>query len=64
MRRWEPGDVLASSERLLEVKRADFYLMNLAALLQVCALGIDLAVRWIVIWIFSKISYFGTFKCA
>lgn len=40
-------DVLASNERLLEVKEADFYFMNLAALLQVYALGIDLAVRWI-----------------
>lgn len=38
-------DVLASNERLLEVKEADFYFMNLAALLQVYALGIDLAVR-------------------
>lgn len=45
VRRWELGDVLASSERLLGVKRADFYLMNLAVLLQVYALGIDLAVR-------------------
>lgn len=51
MRRWEPCDVLARSERLSEVKRADFYLMNLAVLLQVYDLGIDLAVRWIVIWI-------------
>jgi len=33
VRRWELGKVLASSERLLEVKRADFYLMNLAVLL-------------------------------
>lgn len=64
VRRWELGDVLASSERLLGVKRADFYLMNLAVLLQVYALGIDLAVRWIAIWIFLKMSYFGTFKCA
>lgn len=48
----ELGEVVASSERLLEVKRADFYLMNLAALLQAYAPGIDLAVRWIVIWIF------------
>lgn len=41
----ELWDVLASNERLLEVKEADFYFMNLAALLQVYALGIDLAVR-------------------
>lgn len=41
----ELGEVVASSERLLEVKRADFYLMNLAVLLQAYAPGIDLAVR-------------------
>lgn len=41
----ELGKVVASSERLLEVKRADFYLMNLAALLQAYAPGIDLAAR-------------------
>lgn len=38
-------EVELGSERLLEVKRADFYLMNLAALLQAYAPGIDLAVR-------------------
>lgn len=41
----ELGEVVASSERLLEVKRADFYLMNLAALLQAYSPGIDLALR-------------------
>lgn len=33
VRRWELGNVLVSSERLLEVKGANFYLMNLAVLL-------------------------------
>lgn len=33
VRRWELGNVLVGSERLLEVKGADFYIMNLAVLL-------------------------------
>lgn len=39
------GRCAPSGDRLLEVKKVDFYPMDLAALLQVYALSIDLAAR-------------------